>query len=695
MIIRAISVKHFLSFDSFSWPDLDPRLNVLVGPNGAGKTNVFRALKCVYDALVPDRSQAATRWEHAGYQGAEAQTIEITLEIELNTVQEQDWCVRFFAAVLCDQPSIDQALKARQRSVTPAGLKRFDAWVHQQLSRDLLTWFYRGRLVLTYDEQWGWLCRYEAPRQGAPFFFCLDLSRGGILYGSASPVSTPIASLFTAWLAHLDPAQQEELLTTLSGTEGCAFLSELNSFDVPAWIPADQGIRLQVEDYPRLVHPSELATHRALRESLVIPAGSHQLRNAHLLFQQLMQQSLLALDELRLPADRSLLGTTADSSWSGIGAGEHLARLLFAKKNGSMTERKQYQDIQRIFTCLTGEHCEVRLASGGDHSASSDQEVEIVILNRWGDLPLRFSGAGRAEALLLATILGEGPGRILLLDEPALHLHPSAQVRLLALLGQDGEHRHPGLVLPANQVLLITHSPSLVPDNRLTCVSRFSAGGGAKSTVRSTFGGSPYLPEPKLQRFLKENPSAKALLFSQAVLLVEGETEQGALPVWYPDLLNRGGVVLSVDGKANFARWVALLQPLSIPWAVLGDGDLCWDKANNSKDPIFWIRKILEVAGRTFPAPPEGVESDSQAFQRWTEQLESFGVFTLATRANEGFEVAVEAELPQEVRTQAGQFSNKVARGRFLATHCSCPERVQKVLKRILRYLETGSTYGS
>ncbi|MBX5457953.1 MAG: AAA family ATPase [Thermogemmatispora sp.] len=659
---------------------------MLVGSNGAGKTNVFRALKCVQGALALDQSQAATRWEHAGYQGAEAQTIEITLEIELNTVQEQDWCVRFFAAVLCDQSSIDEALKARQRSATPAGLKRFDAWIQQQLSRNWLTWFYRGRLVLTYDGQWGWRCRYEAPRQGA-LSFRLDLSQGGILYGGASPTSTPVASLFTAWVTQLESAEQEELLTMLSGTGGGESFPELHSFDVPAWIPANQGILLQVRDYSTIVPPSELATHRALRKSLAIPADSRQLTNAHLLFQRLAQQSFLALDELRLPAAHSQLGAATDSPLSSVNTSEHLALLLFRKKNGLPNQRKQYQDIQNVFNYLTGEKCEVRLVSGVSQSASSGQEVEIVVPNRWGDLPLHFSGAGKVEALLLATMLVEGPGRVLLLDEPALHLHPSIQARFLALLEQDEEHGQYDLSLPANQVLLITHSPYLVPNDRLTRVSRFSVGGEAKGTVRSTFSGS-LLPEPKLNRFLNENPPAKALLFSQAVILVEGETEREALPVWYPDLLNRDIFVLSVDGKTNFVLWVALLQQLFIPWAILGDGDLLW---NNSKDPVSQIRKILEVAGRTLPAPPEGVGKDPQAFQSWSQQLESFGVFTLARQADQGFEKALSDDIPMNIRTEAAQFSSKVARGRFLAKNSKCLEIVHQVLERIMKYFETWS----
>ncbi len=68
------------------------------------------------------------------------------------------------------------------------------------------------------------------------------------------------------------------------------------------------------------------------------------------------------------------------------------------------------------------------------------------------EVPIEFAGAGAWEALVLASVLGEPSASVVVLDEPAVALHPSLQRQLGAHL----------LSAPA-QFLVITHSAELLP----------------------------------------------------------------------------------------------------------------------------------------------------------------------------------------------------------------------------------------
>jgi predicted ATPase len=101
MQIDSIYIRHLLSFETFDWEVLDPHVNIIVGPNGVGKTNLFHALRVVYDALSPKQSQTSARWDTAGHQGANADTITIALDIQFTTEWEKHLLCVFLASVLC------------------------------------------------------------------------------------------------------------------------------------------------------------------------------------------------------------------------------------------------------------------------------------------------------------------------------------------------------------------------------------------------------------------------------------------------------------------------------------------------------------------------------------------------------------------------------------------------------------------
>src|SRR6266566_5079815 len=259
MQIHAIHIDHLLSFDAFAWEGLDPHLNVIVGPNGAGKTNLFRALQAVRDALSSERAQVTARWINAGYQGADADTITIALDLQFTTAWEQRLLCAFLATVLCDQQEIQQMVTTiTHRNLDPSGLRSFAAWVQQHLHPEDISWFFLGRLTVTLAGRGGWQCRYEA-LPGQPEFR-LDLNGVGTLMGHAehNPQSATQnwGSLFVTWRNSLTGQERTQLDDGLTGArpEDSFPMPDLSC--LPDWVSSQQGIALQIGDQMQIVDPA-------------------------------------------------------------------------------------------------------------------------------------------------------------------------------------------------------------------------------------------------------------------------------------------------------------------------------------------------------------------------------------------------------------------------------------------------------
>jgi hypothetical protein len=275
------------------------------------------------------------------------------------------------------------------------------------------------------------------------------------------------------------------------------------------------------------------------------------------------------------------------------------------------------------------------------------------------------------------------------LDEPALNLHP---MLMSSLLGHLLAHEH----RPEegrSQFFVSTHSPWLIPADALDRVARFTLGTTGQTiphTLRDPAGSK--LDDARfaeLRNLVRKSPSTAALLFSRAVLLVEGETELGALPVWW-DTMQQDVALYSVDGKGNFVGPVKFLNRFAIPWAILCDGDALWDRKQHSRThgPDLHVRAILNASARRLKARAGDPTTDT-GFQQWRRRLERFGIFTLANSADAGFEKALRAETPGDVWASAhDRFDdNKVAIGRYIAENCDCPPSLERLMRRILHHL--------
>lgn len=712
MQLHAIHVDHFLSFDTFVWEELDPHLNVIVGPNGAGKTNLFHALQAVRDALSVERAQATAHLVNAGHQGTHADNIIITLDIQFTTSWEQRLLSTFLATVLCDQQVIQQVVtSATQRGIDATSLRRFAAWVQEQQRPEDISWLFTGRLVLTHAGRGGWQYQYEA-LPGLPEFR-LDLTSGGTLgtlvgHAEYDPQTTTQnwGSLFATWRNSLTEQERMDLDNGLTGATPEVRFPVPNFSRLPDWVSSEQGVALQIVDQMQIVDPTTLAPRRAFTSMVGIALEPGNLFGIRSVFQRLLDQALVFTDNVRLLPQRTFTARDIVAHPLNLSNGEQLALFLFHKKMGNSHDRKQYTDIGNMFLRMTSREFHVVVGTRVSERSQTrlpatyqqdeyqpeqqpDISLELVTSSSWGDIPLEYSGAGIAEALFLSAVLAGSSGQVVLLDEPALNLNPTMQTILLDEL-QTLTHRPEG---EGSQFLVNTHAPSLVPPDAIDRVSRFTLQDG--HTIRQAVNSGQRDQDDdlrKLQQLLRGNLAARALLFSRAVLLLEGETELGALSVWCQDLVRQDIALYVVGGKGEFVSPLRLITHFAIPWVIIGDGEVLWDvqEQKSHHGPQGQVSRILATCNQQVPSIPGDPGHKAQDFAQWKQALEGSGIFTLASDAHEGFEKAIQPDILLGIWTDAeARFgkNNKVAKGRFIAERCPCPEKVTELIRRVLYHL--------
>ena len=119
---------------------------------------------------------------------------------------------------------------------------------------------------------------------------------------------------------------------------------------------------------------------------------------------------------------------------------------------------------------------------------------------------------------------------MLTMEEPEAHLHPQAQQKLYSQLCEF-----------SGQKIISTHSPSVVAQANLTDLIHFEKTNGR--TIAHSFDGENYTKEEK-NRIKREVISSRGeLLFSKAIVLCEGITEEQALPVYFKESFNRFPII--------------------------------------------------------------------------------------------------------------------------------------------------------
>lgn len=188
------------------------------------------------------------------------------------------------------------------------------------------------------------------------------------------------------------------------------------------------------------------------------------------------------------------------------------------------------------------------------------------------EVPIEFAGAGAWEALVLASVLAEPAALVVVLDEPAVALHPSLQRQLGAYL----------LEAPA-QFLVITHSAELLPLAEAADVQlvRLDRDDKDATQARALDEACRRKMTPKLKAKGNER-----LPFAWRAILCEGQDDVEAILTLSErmgiDQRRRNIAVTDCGGRENLADYAHFCMQLGIRYLAVMDGDAATPAARNN-----------------------------------------------------------------------------------------------------------------
>ncbi len=235
--------------------------------------------------------------------------------------------------------------------------------------------------------------------------------------------------------------------------------------------------------------------------------------------------------------------------------------------------------------------------------------------------PVENKGHGLQRAAIFAILRcyahiaktqGQGQARhlVLAIEEPELYMHPQAQRTLRRLFLE--------LVESGDQVLFTTHSSHLVDvayfdeivrvesrahnEGSLQAVTTVARQLSVRSLIDDEIARHPNLMDKLSVESMRDyyshayNPTRNEGFFAKRVLLVEGDTEQYALPI-YADALGRpldmeGVSVVQCGGKGQMDRLYRIFNELGIPCYMLFD----YDRYNQDKNIIAKSKELIALA---------------------------------------------------------------------------------------------------
>jgi AAA domain/AAA domain, putative AbiEii toxin, Type IV TA system len=532
--LTSLHAENVLSFGSFD-VSFEPGLNVIVGPNGAGKSNVVRAVGLVRTALdiAVGAARVSIDVSHQLRIGAPERRGVARLGVELTEDHERALIVAFIRALVASSsertvvtsPSVDSTLE-----------QQIAARVRDEIDQSVVDSLLRGRFVLLLDD-----------RAPVSVSLAYEFDHGGETYhyGLAGP-GTPVG-----WVSHgpFLPSrrmgwggQPLDLSGFLTGDQPMAFsFADL----LPG---ADQMVPWEVKKHPTGQH---LLLSEDLAHALDIEVNSQTLLSLHLALHRAVRDRIVLTENLRRPPRTTYALAEVGPPVVLDDAGDLPLELYRRRVSQEPADRHAFSQVQDLFKELTGHHLDITAAvasipsgqppryglspyrAGIDLVPGVDQvgnvpeyvmHIQPVVSVPGGDVPVENAGAGVWESLVACTYAVPVVGRVLLLDEPATNMHPTWQRRFLRHLMDPG------------QAIVVTHSPYLVPGDKVEDLDRITRlHTGPDGTVSAHVRNETVPRDWKIRwrQSLLRWTEARALLFAQGVILLEGDTELGVFGHWF------------------------------------------------------------------------------------------------------------------------------------------------------------------
>ena len=189
----------------------------------------------------------------------------------------------------------------------------------------------------------------------------------------------------------------------------------------------------------------------------------------------------------------------------------------------------------------------------------------------------------------------------LVLDEPEVHQHPYRQrslIRKIKALIENNNQEFLNLLKDlfdidglTGQIFIATHSPNILLDNYIQFIRLYKST-GTDSQLKIVSGMNVVIDDKLYKHMLHNFIYLKEAMFSKCIIFVEGDTENGAIPVFAErmglDMDERGIGVINLDGADSVKRCMALYKSFGIKSIALIDKD---KKESYSSEPDIYFTK--------------------------------------------------------------------------------------------------------
>ena len=215
----------------------------------------------------------------------------------------------------------------------------------------------------------------------------------------------------------------------------------------------------------------------------------------------------------------------------------------------------------------------------------------------------------------------------LVLDEPEVHQHPYRQrslIRKIKALIENNNQEFLNLLKDlfdidglTGQIFIATHSPNILLDNYRQFIRLYKST-GTNSQLKIVSGMNVVIDDKLYKNMLHNFIYLKEAMFSKCIIFVEGDTENGAIPVFAKrmglDMDERGIGVIKLDGADSVKRCMALYKSFGIKSIAIIDKDkkgsygsepdIYFTKANDYEEDVYdnfkltdYLKSCKELSG--------------------------------------------------------------------------------------------------
>lgn len=288
------------------------------------------------------------------------------------------------------------------------------------------------------------------------------------------------------------------------------------------------------------------------------------------------------LSRYNLELDHSVLVKLSEREKTLYPNGSNLSSFLFDLKNshdhGDRSRFKKIQDEFESLFCmenLTFDVVYYRNNMPTDTQLKPRIPTIVVHDGTNSEFPVSDVGAGITEVIYLLTLGFGMKDSAILLDEPSINLHPSLMHSVMNSIYDST------VDVKSNQLITISHSVEFV---RFAMFEKYAnIFYVRKIDNSSTIHG---LQKETRDWFQKNTDRLRhqidpRMFFAKCVILTEGESDKNLLIGISSQMSNQftynldrnDVVIVSVNGKKNFRKYIDMLESLHIPYLLLADND--------------------------------------------------------------------------------------------------------------------------